>query len=103
MIWVSSAINRAVRLSKRDFTDTANPVGKSFGIASAVWAKAVALELRISSNTVDTCCRVAIRSGHPQFVCHGLTELLRLKGSGLGIEKALGTRQQRAGRCGSPD
>ena len=97
MIWVSSAINRAARLSKRDFTDTANPVGKSFGIASAVWAKAVALELRISSNTVDTCCRVATRSGHPPFVCHGLTELHRLKGSGRGIEEALGSNCQRGG------
>jgi hypothetical protein len=32
-------------------------------------------------------CRVALRMGHPQFVCHGLTELLRLKGSIRGIKK----------------
>jgi len=42
-------------------------------------------------------CRVALKSAHPQFVCHGLTELFRLKGSGRGIEEALGTHQQRAG------
>ena len=42
-------------------------------------------------------CRVALKLGHPQFVCHGLTELLRLKGSVCGIEKALGTHQQCAG------
>ena len=31
---------------------------------------------------------------HPQFVCHGLTELHRLRGSGRGIEKTLGSHQQ---------
>ncbi len=42
-------------------------------------------------------CRVALKSGHPQFVCHGLTELHRLKGSGRGIEEALGSNRQRGG------
>ena len=35
--------------------------------------------------------------GHPQFVCHGLTEFHRLKGSGRGIEEALGSNRQRRG------
>ncbi len=35
--------------------------------------------------------------GHPQFVCHGLTELHRLRGSGRGIEEALGSNRQRGG------
>lgn len=35
--------------------------------------------------------------GHPQFVCHGQTELHRLKGSGRGIEEALGSNRQRGG------
>lgn len=38
--------------------------------------------------TVLAGCRVALKSGHPQFVCHSLTELLRLKGSDRGIEEA---------------
>ena len=42
-------------------------------------------------------CRVAFKSGHPQFVCHGLTEFHRLKGSGRGIEEALGSNRQRRG------
>lgn len=42
-------------------------------------------------------CRVALKSGHPQFVCHGLTEFHRLKGSGRGIEEALGSNRQRGG------
>jgi hypothetical protein len=42
-------------------------------------------------------CHVAVNSGHPQFVCHGLTELHSLKGSGRGIEEALGSHQQRDG------
>ena len=42
-------------------------------------------------------CRVALKWGHPQFVCHGLTELHRLKGSGRGIEEALGSYRQRGG------
>ncbi len=42
-------------------------------------------------------CRVALNSGHPQFVCHGLTEFHRLKGSGRGIEEALGSNRQRGG------
>jgi NAD(P)-dependent dehydrogenase (short-subunit alcohol dehydrogenase family) len=41
--------------------------------------------------------RVAFKSGHPQFVCHGLTELHRLKGSDRGIEEALCSNRQRAG------
>lgn len=43
------------------------------------------------------CCRVALKGGHPQFVCHGLTEFHRLKGSGRGIEEALGSNRQRGG------
>lgn len=42
-------------------------------------------------------CRVALKWGHPQFVCHGLTEFHRLKGSGRGIEEALGSNRQRRG------
>lgn len=42
-------------------------------------------------------CRVALKSGHPQIVCHGLTEFHRLKGSGRGIEEALGSNRQRGG------
>ena len=42
-------------------------------------------------------CRVALKGGHPQFVCHGLTEFHRLKGSGRGIEEALGSNRQRGG------
>jgi hypothetical protein len=42
-------------------------------------------------------CRVAFKWGHPQFVCHGLTEFHRLKGSGRGIEEALGSNRQRGG------
>lgn len=41
--------------------------------------------------------RVALNWGHPQFVCHGLTEFHRLKGSGRGIEEALGSNRQRGG------
>jgi DNA-binding transcriptional LysR family regulator len=53
--------------------------------------------LRIGNPTQETLCRVALNWGHPQFVCHGLTELHRLKGSGRGIEEALGSNQQRGG------
>lgn len=42
-------------------------------------------------------CRVALKWGHPQFVCHGQTELHRLKGSGRGIEEALGSNRQCGG------
>ncbi len=42
-------------------------------------------------------CRVALKGGHPQIVCHGLTEFHRLKGSGRGIEEALGSNRQRGG------
>lgn len=42
-------------------------------------------------------CRVALNWGHPQIVCHGLTEFHRLKGSGRGIEEALGSNRQRGG------
>ena len=41
--------------------------------------------------------QVAYLGGHPQFVCHGLTEFHRLKGSGRGIEEALGSNRQRRG------
>jgi O-acetylserine/cysteine efflux transporter len=41
--------------------------------------------------------QVAPFAGHPQFVCHGLTEFHRLKGSGRGIEEALGSNRQRGG------
>lgn len=46
---------------------------------------------------LNTRCRVAFKWGHPQFVCHGLTEFHRLKGSGRGIEEALGSNRQRGG------
>ena len=42
-------------------------------------------------------CRVVHLRGHPQFVCHGLSELRRLKGSGRGIEEALGSNRQGGG------
>ena len=41
--------------------------------------------------------QASVQRGHPQFVCHGLTELHRLKGSGRGIEEALGSNRQRGG------
>ena len=42
-------------------------------------------------------CHFALKSGHPQSVCHSLAELCRLKGSGRAFEEALGSNWQRAG------
>jgi hypothetical protein len=75
---------------------SAHIYGYPSGIAAKVWGLLSTGEL-FRHAAVTAFCRVALKGGHPQFVCHGLTELHRLKGSGRGIEKALGAHQQRAG------
>ncbi|MFM7445268.1 MAG: IS5 family transposase [Tabrizicola sp.] len=55
------------------------------------------LHLLVDSTGIKVEGRVAFKSGHPQFVCHGLTEFHRLKGSGRGIEEALGSNRQLGG------
>ena len=71
------------------------------GIAAEMRPNGVSV-LSVAPGPVGTGCRVALKWGHPQFVCHGLTELHRLKGSGRGIEEALGSNRQSGGLWGPP-
>ena len=49
------------------------------------------------SNAIDSVeFLISQLKAHPQFVCHSLNKLHRLKGCSSGIEEALGTHQQRA-------
>jgi len=51
----------------------------------------------LSSLRAQYGCRFGLNWGHPQFVCHDLTEPRRLKGSDRGFEETLGANRQRRG------